>query len=356
MNKKVARIIIWASIVAVFVNVIILLYLFLRPKPYAVTTTTTTTYTTQTTTSEQNVFAAHFGQFKTKKSKKTRRRTTKTRKTRKIPRTIRRTTTTPMPSQAPVETVFMPEFCLNLPVAESQPVRLPPRNPMLIYKYWKEIDGMRKRDGKMWISTNNPKTDTYISGTIHRGHQWEPDIVSQLRRHIRGPGYTFVDVGANIGYFSVLAAKTGARVVSFEPAWENCQRMLHTRKRNNIDHERWAIHCEAVDAVENVRVQLKRNDEAVTTTLDSHFKDTIHLLKIDVEGYEPRVLTGATSLIENQRIKAIILEYNLGKGVCNWMGMEKWLRENRYSLRDMRGQRVSLYSKPKTANVMYIHS
>ena len=137
--------------------------------------------------------------------------------------------------------------------------------------------------------------------------------------------------------------------------------MLHTRKRNNIDHERWAIHCEAVDAVENVRVQLKKasrtknsgnymvstdgDDEAVTTTLDSHFKDTIHLLKIDVEGYEPRVLTGATSLIENQRIKAIILEYNLGKGVCNWMGMEKWLRENRYSLRDMQGQTRFLVCK-----------
>lgn len=351
MNKRVVRTIIWVTLTILLVNVVLFLYLLLRPEPIIVTSTTVTSVTSVTSvTTEPNVFAAHFGHFKTRVTTKRYQTTTKRPKRTTVRRiTTRRTTSLPPRPQTTIETSPLPEFCLDLPVPEAQRIRLPPRDPLLVYKYWKEIDGMRKRDKRMWISTNNPKTDKHISGTIHRGRQWEPDIVAQIRRHIRGSGYTFVDVGANIGYFSLLAVQTGARAISFEPIWENCQRMLHTRKRNMIPNERWEIHCEAVDAVENVLYKM-----AVTTTLDNHVKGTIHLLKIDVEGYEPRVLTGASSLIENRCIKAIIVEQNAKKGICSWVGMEKWLDENGCNPTDMQGRRIRMYAKPKTANMMYV--
>ena len=48
---------------------------------------------------------------------------------------------------------------------------------------------------------------------------WEMDVVELLQRTLR-PGMTFVDIGANVGYFSVLASRLvggGGEVIAFEP-------------------------------------------------------------------------------------------------------------------------------------------
>lgn len=319
----------------------------------------------QTDPPVENVFERHFKTFKARKTTATVLRTTKT--TIVVSETTRflELTTTNAP-----KIVSKVPFCANLPESELNQIILkhPAPEPQV---HWKQIKGMRKSDPMLWISTNDPKTDRYISGTIHSGRLWEPEIIAQIRRRIRGPQHTFVDVGANVGYFSLLAAQTGAKVHSFEAVHNNCARMLATRERNKISPDQWHIYCNAVDAVANVYLRLSTMDgrknsgnhvvndngdiEAATTTLDSHLSAPVDLLKIDVQGYEARVIAGAVRLIESDFIRAIIVNYSARNDMCDWKKMEKWLAKRRLRLRNMNGGFVRLFSGVKTPNMMYVH-
>jgi FkbM family methyltransferase len=61
--------------------------------------------------------------------------------------------------------------------------------------------------------------DAVMTPHIRATGSWEPDMAAHLRRSLR-PGMTFVDVGAHVGYFSVMASGLvgpGGRVVAVEP-------------------------------------------------------------------------------------------------------------------------------------------
>jgi FkbM family methyltransferase len=65
--------------------------------------------------------------------------------------------------------------------------------------------------------------DLYISRRLARYGIWEPFESELLQRSLR-PGARFLDAGANLGYFSILAAAwagEGGRVYAFEPEPEN---------------------------------------------------------------------------------------------------------------------------------------
>src|ERR1019366_3290126 len=46
---------------------------------------------------------------------------------------------------------------------------------------------------------------------------WEPNLTRWIQERL-SPDDTFIDVGANIGYYSLLAAKLGSQVVAIEAA------------------------------------------------------------------------------------------------------------------------------------------
>ena len=69
--------------------------------------------------------------------------------------------------------------------------------------------------GTLWLDA----TDTLITPLIREHHHWEGDVTAFLEHALR-PGMTFVDVGANIGYFSVLGSQLvgdKGRVFAVEP-------------------------------------------------------------------------------------------------------------------------------------------
>lgn len=64
----------------------------------------------------------------------------------------------------------------------------------------------------------NPDDETITAIMIEDG-QWEPTETSVLRSQLR-PGDTFINVGANIGYYTVLGSKLvgeNGHVIAFEP-------------------------------------------------------------------------------------------------------------------------------------------
>lgn len=140
------------------------------------------------------------------------------------------------------------------------------------------------------------------------------------------PGDVFVDVGANIGLFTVIAARrvgTFGHVYAFEPAALPRVRLeenVRLNSFNNVsiqslalsDREEWleiAVPSDGHDAwsslarpIAGTSIALER---AETATWDSLVERNIlsvpRMMKIDVEGWERRVLDGArrTLLAEN---------------------------------------------------------
>jgi FkbM family methyltransferase len=139
-------------------------------------------------------------------------------------------------------------------------------------------------------------------------------LVSQC--HIKDTG-TVVDLGANVGYFTLLAAEKfpRARVIAFEPV-QRVFRCLseNTKDRGNVEICRMAIsNYEGrafmhVDENDSQISQLtdEPTDEAVTvSTLDTVLAEKgvtdVDLLKIDVENCEKYVLQQAAATLARTR-------------------------------------------------------
>jgi FkbM family methyltransferase len=145
--------------------------------------------------------------------------------------------------------------------------------------------------------------------------------------HYLRPEDTFVDVGANIGVYSVLASGiTGAKSIAFEPIPSTFANLKRNINYNNLqdktelynlgvgDKEETLIFSNTLDAINHVI-----NDNAFggpvtevpVDSLDNLFRGkNINLLKIDVEGFEANVINGATLTLERPELKIIIMETN----------------------------------------------
>jgi len=160
--------------------------------------------------------------------------------------------------------------------------------------------------------------DRHVSRSLRETGIWEP-YETELFRALLGPGAVCVDVGANIGYFSVLAAALvgdEGRVYAFEPDPDNCallrrnaalnafearievvQGALSTRageaplylSRDNLgDHQLYPAEEERA----SVPVRLYRGDEYLSERITR-----LDLLKVDTQGTEYTVMAGLMPLL-----------------------------------------------------------
>lgn len=164
-----------------------------------------------------------------------------------------------------------------------------------------------------------------VSGTL-RGSRWivgahthgcwlgtyEPSTQAAVRRFTRR-GDVFYDLGANAGFYTLLAAKLGARVVAVEPLPRNVDYLRRHLRLN---------HCRNVEIVETVvldrpgSARLMEASSATAhvaeegvpvkaTTLDEMvYLDGYPIpsvIKCDVEGAEARVLAGGRRVLMTYR-------------------------------------------------------
>ena len=165
---------------------------------------------------------------------------------------------------------------------------------------------------------------TGATGNIYCGlHEFE-DMAFVL--HVLRPGDLFVDVGANIGSYSILAATTGARCLACEPVPETFQHLLRNIALNGFSAQVDA-HNVAVGAsrgrlrftrdLDTVNHVLAPNESGVETTEVEVFtlddllaNDPPAVIKIDVEGYETEVIRGSESTLLGASLVAVLMELN----------------------------------------------
>ena len=144
--------------------------------------------------------------------------------------------------------------------------------------------------------------------------------------HVLRHGDRFLDIGANVGSYSLLAAATGANVVAVEPiphTFEDLERNIRLNRLENVVDG----HCMGVseqtgslrftsglgcvnhvvsdeeDPQDTIEVPVARLDDMVGSEIPT-------VMKIDVEGHERSVLMGGGDTLNDDRLMAVIMETN----------------------------------------------
>jgi FkbM family methyltransferase len=195
--------------------------------------------------------------------------------------------------------------------------------------------GRRETARLPWGLSLEVGADEAIGFTILTTGVFDPCVSETIQRLI-DPGDRVVDVGANVGYMTSLAAVsagTSGRVMAFEPhpvvfellrtniaRWNGAavapiephqlalsdhagtaQLNAGSSFHANMGLSRLEAASEATSEDVLVPVEVKRLDEVIGD-------ERIGLMKIDVEGHEPGVLRGSQRLLETGLIRDIIFE------------------------------------------------
>ena len=169
-------------------------------------------------------------------------------------------------------------------------------------------------------------------------HTWEPellDLIYSLSPEPSGAPSLFIDVGANVGTYSLIAGKLGWNVLAIEPSYVNSYLLSRNIQANGLGERILQIKFPISDSSRVTQLlhhkEVKggnsgatidnfyagQNDnvsyaEAVLTfTLDdllvlTEFRPK--LLKIDTDGNELHVLKGASNLLRTESLCAILVE------------------------------------------------
>ncbi|MDB6110405.1 MAG: hypothetical protein JWR69_2155 [Pedosphaera sp.] len=166
-----------------------------------------------------------------------------------------------------------------------------------------------------------------ISGCIALGGIYEWYLSRRIVAMVRCGSTRFVDVGANMGYFSLLWASLSdhARVTAVEPVARNVALLTANRDGNGLRERIKIVAAAASDSKGQISfaegpadqtgwggIAASGATQVPCVRLDEVIGDEfIDLLKIDVEGAEALVLSGARRLLEERRIRRIVFENNL---------------------------------------------
>lgn len=171
--------------------------------------------------------------------------------------------------------------------------------------------------------------------------EYEPELAAWLKEKMQ-KGYSFIDIGANAGYFSLLATKflinDSQRILAFEPMPENIRQLTNHRDKNSAskieiyplavaDTDRVVEFSDSTNHAANTYNEasvLHRNSPKIpiqAKSLDSICNDsglTSFVVKIDVEGAELDVLKGGVETLSKFKPELILATHD-----CHVKGIEK---------------------------------
>jgi FkbM family methyltransferase len=201
----------------------------------------------------------------------------------------------------------------------------------LIYKilYPKGIILIDIQGSKMYVNTQDKGLvpSLLVYGVYEK---YESELFKKLIK----PGMLVVDIGANIGYYSLIAAKlvgNNGRVYAFEPEPNNYNLLVKNIKINNLaniipiqkavsnkrgniklflDKVNLAAHSFSEN---NIPIQKEGFVEVEALTLDEFFENTtknskVDFIKLDTQGAEGLVVEGSTGILSSNNLK-IVMEF-----------------------------------------------
>ncbi len=169
----------------------------------------------------------------------------------------------------------------------------------------------------------------------------EPDTINWIN-NFKGNNIIFWDIGANIGIYSIYAAKVHKKIdiVSFEPSTSNLRVLSRNISINNLENQIKINQCALTDKknvfeifketefkegysmnsfgydtdFEGKKIRPKQNYKLFGTSIDYIIENKIldmpNYLKIDVDGIEHKILVGASKLLSSNKVESVLIEIN----------------------------------------------
>jgi FkbM family methyltransferase len=173
--------------------------------------------------------------------------------------------------------------------------------------------------GPLWI----PASDGVMRPFMEERGTWEPEEGKLLGEFFR-PGLRFLDVGANVGYFSLLVGLRCPQAVihAFEPHPLTSQVLALNAWSSGADITPHTLALSAGDRLlalttseSNLGDTRSRASESATmlspaAPLDDVLPGAVFdLVKIDVQGFETEVIAGMTGMIARSPQVVIVAEF-----------------------------------------------
>jgi FkbM family methyltransferase len=176
----------------------------------------------------------------------------------------------------------------------------------------------------------------YIGSHLEKGIAYEGELFALILKKVK-PGHTFLDIGAHVGFFSMIAAKLvgeSGTVYSFEMNPENYSRLVANMSLNNFKNIRphnWAVSDDSKpvlfwvnqdndgghslwDCGKHLFNEKSRSSPqkmaSYSIALDHYDSfDKVHFIKMDIEGSEVLALNGMINLLK-KNLPIVTLEIN----------------------------------------------
>jgi FkbM family methyltransferase len=189
-----------------------------------------------------------------------------------------------------------------------------------------EIPGL---DSRLLLRTH-ALGDTCVSGRIREHHIWEPYETALVVRFLKA-GDVFLDAGANIGYYTVLASAivgSGGKVIAYEPDEDNFRLLCESLSLNQAVNV-IPVMAAVSDYDGSGRLHLSLDNSGDHRLFDSadgrpsreipvihagrHLRSVtgrVNFIKIDTQGSEYRVLNGLKDIVrENRDHLTLMMEF-----------------------------------------------
>lgn len=201
---------------------------------------------------------------------------------------------------------------------------------------WDQFEPVDVDAGTIWIS----RQDQVMRPYMQKAKSWETEEGDLLRSLIR-PGERFLDIGANVGYFTVLMAKAmpGITIDAVEPDPDNLRALEFNLWVNRVEAQIWPLALDDSDRhlllsgnqtnLGDLRVgRLAGSASSNGTAPEEGMEDqwavpaasgndlfagrSFDVIKIDVQGWEFAVLDGLTDVLDRSPGIRIVAEFQPG--------------------------------------------
>lgn len=213
--------------------------------------------------------------------------------------------------------------------------------PCVPFQTWK---------GTIKICTHDPKQDKMISAFIHSFATWEQNFLNATGEVlVRYPEMTFVDLGCNIGAYTLFAASLGNHVVSVDAFDGNLALLAESLKLDSLESNVTLVHNAISDKHENVTMEINKHNiggsyvkplkdigpppqnvvgSIVVDDLIPLIKSSDVFVKMDIEGTELRALQAAKLFLQVLNVKFILMEWVLHKNNPSALEIIKIMTDN----------------------------